>query len=147
MMLSGNAVGEVNIDMRPYPEAEAGYQRMVFRVPVLENEEDRRVEILVGRTRTVDCNPTWYGGRLDERVAEGWGYPYFVLEAVSGPASTLMACPPDEEPVEAFVPVRGEGFLLRYNGKLPVVTYVPEGFEVRYRVWVAGDETGFARPE
>ncbi len=36
--------------------------------------------------------------------------------------------------------VRGEGFLLRYNSKLPVVVYVPEGFEVRYRIWQAGEK-------
>ena len=83
-------------------------------------------------------------GGLERRVAEGWGYPYFVLAAVAGPASTMMACPPGEEKVEAFVSVRGAGFLQRYNSKLPVVVYVPEGFEVRYRIWSAGDEIGRA---
>ncbi|MNH20233.1 Ecotin precursor [compost metagenome] len=56
-----------------------------------------------------------------------------------GPASTLMACP-DTAKKEAFVPVVGDGFLLRYNSKLPVVVYVPEGVEVRYRIWSASDE-------
>jgi ecotin len=32
----------------------------------------------------------------------------------------------------------GQGFLQRYDSELPVVTYVPEGFEVRYRIWTAG---------
>jgi ecotin len=30
---------------------------------------------------------------------------------------------------------------VRYNSKLPVVVYVPEGLEVRYRLWKAEAET------
>ena len=131
-------------DMKPYPAAEEGYQRMVFRVPVKQNEADHKVQIMVGKTLPVDCNQTWFMGRLQKQVAKGWGYSYFLVEKVAGPASTMMACPPDEEKTEAFVSVRGEGFLQRYNSKLPVVVYVPEGFEVRYRIWSAGDELGRA---
>ena len=134
-------------EMKPYPAAEEGLTRMVFRLPTVENEEDRKVEIVVGKTLEVDCNLTWFRGNLEKRVAEGWGYPYFVLEKVGAPSTTLMACPPGEEKTEAFVGVRGDGFLQRYNSKLPVVTYVPEGFEVRYRIWAVGDEIGRADPK
>jgi ecotin len=82
--------------------------------------------------------------RLERRVAEGCGYPYFVLPKVGGPASTMMACPPGEEKTEAFVQVRGRGFIQPYNSKLSIVTYVPEGFSVRYRIWAAGDDIGDA---
>ena len=77
---------------------------------------------------------------------EGWGYSYYRLEKVGGPMSTLMACP-DGKKTEAFVPVVGEGFMLGYNSKLPVVVYVPEGIEVRYRIWSASEDVQKAKVE
>ena len=134
-------------DMKPYPTADDGFERMVFRVPATDDESARRVEIIVGKTLSVDCNRTSFGGALERRVAEGWGYPYFVVEEVGGPRSTLMACPPGSEDVAAFVTVDGDGFLQRYNSKLPMVVYVPKGFEVRYRIWAAQENIGRAESE
>ena len=65
------------------------------------------------------------------------------LGDVKGPVSTMMACP-GQTPREQFVQVRGDDMLLRYNSRLPLVVYVPDGFEVRYRVWRAAREAGKA---
>jgi len=143
MVINVPAAGGAD-EMNPYPTADAGFLRTVFHVPKVENEADRMVEIIVGRTLMVDCNRVWFGGDLERRVAEGWGYSYFVLPRVVGPASTRMACPPGEEQTKAFVQVRGGGFIQPYNSRLPVVTYVPEGFSVRYRIWAAGEDIGHA---
>ena len=66
---------------------------------------------MVGKTMMVDCNPSRFGGDLERRIAEGWGYSYFVLTKVKGPASTMKACPPGEEKTAAFVQVGGQGFI------------------------------------
>ena len=42
---------------------------------------------------------------------------------------------PGGKKVEAFV--GGAPLKIRYNSRLPVVVYAPEGVEVRYRIWSA----------
>ncbi|MFO5965074.1 ecotin family protein, partial [Pseudomonas aeruginosa] len=54
------------------------------------------------------------------------------VRAVGSPSSTGME--------QRFIPVVGEGFLLRYNSKLPIVVYAPKDVEVRYRIWSASEK-------
>ncbi|TVS09801.1 MAG: proteinase inhibitor I4 serpin, partial [Planctomycetaceae bacterium] len=42
---------------------------------------------------------------------------------------------PGEPKVPRFITLGGEPFLIRYNSRLPVVVYVPEDAEVRFRIW------------
>ena len=133
-------------DVAPYPEAEKGFTRQVIHLPAQADESAYKLEILAGKTLQVDCNRQRLGGSLEERTLEGWGYNYYRLNNVSGPASTLMACP-DGKKTKAFVPVIGDGFLLRYNSKLPVVVYVPKDVEVRYRIWSASQDVQKAKVE
>ena len=44
---------------------------------------------------------------------------------------------PDAPKVDRFITLGGEPRLLRYNSRLPLVVYVPDGVEVRYRFWRA----------
>lgn len=133
-------------DVAPYPKAEDGFVRQVIHLPKQTHEEDFKVEILAGKTLTVDCNRQRLGGTLEEKTLEGWGYSYYRLDKVSGPASTMMACP-DGKTRKDFVPVVGDGFVLRYNSKLPIVVYAPKDMEVRYRIWSASEKVQHARAE
>lgn len=133
-------------DVAPYPEAEKGFTRQVIHLPAQADESAYQLEIIAGKTLPVDCNRQRLGGSLEQRTLEGWGYNYYRLDKVSGPVSTLMACP-DGKKTNAFVPVVGDGFMLHYNSKLPVVVYAPKDVEVRYRVWSASQDVQKAKVE
>jgi len=123
----------------PFPEAKEGFERHIIWLHEEENERAREVEVLAGKTMEVDCNIHWFSGELTQATVEGWGYNYFELNEVVGPMSTMKACPNGNK-MKAFVPVNGSGFKLTYNSRLPVVVYAPEGVEVRFRIWEAGQE-------
>lgn len=135
-----------NDDLNPWPAAGPGETRYVIRLPALDDESAHGVEIFIGRELEIDCNRHWFGGKFERQVVSGWGYPMYRLTDVAGPASTMMACP-EEEKQTTFVAVNLEDSSLRYNSKLPIVVYVPEGFVVRYRIWSAHGEARDAPTE
>jgi ecotin len=136
LLIAACAVAMPESDLDPWPAAEDGETRYVIRLPALEDESGRRVELRIGKDLDIDCNRHWFGGKLEREVVSGWGYPMYRLTGVAGPASTMMACP-EEEKRAAFVAVKLDEPFVSYNSKLPIVVYVPEGFVVRYRTWSA----------
>ena len=129
-------------DLKPYPAPEEGQVRHVVRLPALEGkeEENRKVEIVISKTVKLDAsNRYFYGGKIEPKTVEGWGYTYYELSEVGPLAGTLMAVPPGTPKVDRKIRVNGGLDLVRYNSKLPVVVYAPEGFDVEIRVWAAGD--------
>ncbi|MFC0229244.1 serine protease inhibitor ecotin [Serratia aquatilis] len=128
----------------PFPKAEKGMSRQVIYLPKQENEENLKVELLIGKMLEVDCNRQMMGGNLESKTLEGWGFTYFVLDKISAPASTMMACPDNSKRLEFVAAHLGDAALQRYNSRLPIVVYVPKNVEVRYRVWSASAEIGRA---
>ena len=134
-------------DLKPFPAPAAGMQRFVIRLPAVPQPNDHKVEVMVGKTLQVDCNRQMFSAKVTQKVAQGWGFPYYVVGQLKGPASTMMACPPDAPKREEFVRANAGLDLLRYNPKLPIVVYAPEGVEVRFRVWSAAGAAEPAKQE
>jgi len=122
-------------ELKAFPATLAGHQRHVIELPALPNEDDHKLELIGGRAMTVDCNARGMDGRFEARDVRGWGYTYWVLQSKGQVRSTMMMCPPGSEK-PGFVPA--EPLLVRYNSKLPVVVFVPDGMTLRWRVWSAG---------
>ncbi|MDL2214986.1 serine protease inhibitor ecotin [Dysgonomonas sp. OttesenSCG-928-M03] len=122
--------------LKPFPQAEAGMVRHVIELPKKSNEDAFKVEIVPGKTMSVDCNNHRLAGTLTEKDLEGWGYNYYVFNSDGQTMSTMMAC---NQPKKIKF-VTGQTLIVRYNSKLPIVIYAPAGFDVKYRIWKAGKD-------
>jgi ecotin len=125
-------------NLKAYPAPADGMKRLVVYLEPKEEEEDYRVELMVGKTLEVDAaNRFFFAGSLEEETIEGWGFPKYLVKQIGPMAGTRIGVDPDAPKVKRFVRLGGEPKLLRYNSKLPLVVYVPKDAEVRMRVWVA----------
>jgi ecotin len=127
--------------MKAFPPAEKGMVRYVLQLPQQDDESIFKVELIVGKTVEVDeKNRYFFGGTIEKETIKGWGYPRYIVSKIGPMAGTLMAVDPDAPKVARFITLGGEPYIIRYNSRLPIVVYVPEGVEVRYRIWTTGTE-------
>ena len=130
-------------DLKPYPPAEKGMTRFAIFLPKLENEEDYKVELIVGKQVLADTvNHHFFEGKIETVIIEGWGYRRYVVKDLGLMMGTLIGGTTELQ--KKFVAL--EPVLIRYNSRVPIVVYVPEGAEVRYRIWSTTPESK-ARPK
>lgn len=125
--------------LKAFPAAEKGMVRYVIKLPHKERGEDNdfKVEIFVGKQVLTDgVNSYFASGKVEAKPLKGWGFTYYQLGKFGPVGSTRKAVPPGTPQVEKFVAV--PSMTIPYNSRVPVVVYVPEGGEVRYRIWKAG---------
>jgi ecotin len=128
-------------NMKAFPPAEKGMVRHVLQLPKQDDESAFKVELLAGKTVQVDeGNRYFFGGKIEMETIKGWGFPRYNVSKLGPMAGTRMAINPDAPKVNRFVTLGREPFLIRYNSRLPIVVYAPDGVEVRYRLWSAGPE-------
>jgi ecotin len=140
-ILATAAAGQAKDPLQAFPPAEPGMVRYVLQLPAQPDEAALKVELIVGRTVELDArNRYFFGGRIERETIKGWGYTRYVVAKLGPMAGTLMAVDPNAPKVARFIALGGEPYLVRYNSRLPVVVYVPEDAEVRYRTWSAGPE-------
>jgi ecotin len=123
-----------SLEIEMFPKAETGFKQVYIQVPVLENEENYKIELHIGKEALVDCNQHVLIGEVVEQTLEGWGYTYFKVNTDGSMASTKMACL-DSKMERKFIKIAPQ--LLRYNSRMPVVVYVPEGISVKYKIFKA----------
>ena len=115
--------------------------RYVLQLPKQADESAFKVELIVGKTVQVDeRNSYFFGGKIEEETIQGWGFTRYKVSTLGPMAGTRMAVDPNAPKVARFITIGGDPYIIRYNSLLPIVIYVPEGVEVRYRIWTAGAE-------
>lgn len=128
-------------NMKAFPPAEEGMVRHVLQLPKQQDESLLKVELIVGKTVKLDQgNRYFFGGKIEKEIIKGWGYSRYVVSKFGGMAGTRMGVDPRAPKVDRFITLGGEPYLIRYNSKLPVVVYIPQDAEVRYRIWRAEPE-------
>jgi ecotin len=137
---------EATTNLKAFPPAEAGMKRFVINLPQQKDESAYKVELIIGKTVKTDAvNHYFFGGTLEKETIQGWGFDRYILKKLGPMAGTLIGVDPNAPQIERFISTGGEPQLLRYNSRLPLVVYVPEGVEVRYRVWSADKQTTAAQ--
>jgi len=132
--------------LQAFPPAGPGMTRWLLQLPPRDDEDALQVQLIVGQTVEVDPgNRYFFTGGIEREVIQGWGFSRYVVRTLGAMAGTLMAVDPRLPKVARFVSLGGEPYLVRYNSRLPVVVYVPEGAEVRYRIWSAGETRTMTR--
>ncbi len=140
-LLSAVVSAQAADNMKAFPPAEAGMVRHVLQLPKQDDEYAFKVELIVGQTVKVDeGNRYFFAGKIEEKTIEGWGFTSYVVGKLGPMAGTRMAVDSDAPKVDRFITLGGEPYLIRYNSRLQVVVYAPEGVEVRYRIWSAAPE-------
>jgi ecotin len=140
-MLTSGSFGAEHKELKAFPEAKEGMERLVIVLPHKERgEEDAfKVELIPGKKMMTDgVNLMRLGITITPKPLKGWGYTYYEVTGSDVAMSTLMAVPEGGKKVEKFV--KGSPLLIRYNSRLPIVIYVPRGYSVQYRIWKAGNE-------
>ena len=127
--------------LKAFPLAKAGMQRFVIELPHKERgEEDTfKVELLPGKMMTTDgVNLVRLGTRIEAQPLKGWGYTYYKVTGKDIGMSTMMGVPAGTQSIKAFV--AGQSLMIRYNSRLPIVIYAPQGHQIKYRIWRTDDE-------
>jgi len=133
--------GEAADNLKAFPPAEEGMVRYVLQLPRQADESAFKVELIVGKTVQVDeRNRYFFGGKIDAETIKDWGFTRYKVSALGPMAGTRMAVDPNAPKVARFITLGSEAYLIRYNSRLPIVVYVPEGVEARYRIWTGGAE-------
>lgn len=125
------------VDTSIFPKAEKGITQFVIEVPFggIESDNNKKVEVIVGKYQQIDkCNHFFLSGTMDKKDLKGFDYNYYEFKTKGDVAGTLMGCG-ETGSVTKFV--SAAPIIIDYNGRMPIVVYVPEGYEVKYKIYKA----------
>jgi ecotin len=133
-----SAAASAKSPLDAFPPAADGMVRFVITLAEkARGDEDRfKVELIAGKTLLTDnVNNYRLASNIEAQNLKGWGYTYYEVTGSGETMGTLMAPPEGTPQVERFI--SGNPLLVRYNSRLPIVVYAPNGYQVRYRIWRA----------
>lgn len=147
ILLSANVFAtDQNSDLAAFPLAKQNMNRFVIDLPELDRDQELNsmVEVIVGkRILTDSVNKMRLGGVIESHILDGWGYYYYEVKDKLPVMTTLQAAKETSQTARQFVSM--QPIKVAYNSRLPIVLYVPTGYEVRYRLWQTTAQTKNAK--
>lgn len=127
-------------DVNVFPAPEKGMVKYVIEVPHagIDGDSNKKIEFFAGKYMETDaCNSYFLAGDFEKKDLQGWGYNYYVFKTNGNVASTQMFCQGEKK--NSFV--QAKSVITDYNGRMPIVIYAPEGYEVKFKIYKAEPET------
>lgn len=126
------------VDVSIFPKPEKGFKLMVIEVPHSNLDAQKKISFSAGKyIETDSCNQYGLSGSFEIKDLQGWGYNYYIFKSNGNILTTNMACS-DTKSMNRFV--SGQSQTIDYNGKMPVVIYVPEDFDVHFKIYESKNE-------
>jgi len=80
---------------KAFPLPEKGVIRCVLDLPEQNDESDRKVELIVGKSLKLDeRNRYFFGGKIEAENIKGWRFTRYTVESLGPMAGTRMAIDP-----------------------------------------------------
>ncbi|MFQ5344375.1 MAG: ecotin family protein [Mariprofundus sp.] len=136
MIYQSASFGTEHKQLKAYPAAKHGMQRIVITLPEKNDHEaaNFKIELVAGKQLLSNgINRLRLATSIVRKTLTGWGYSYYEVTGSDSMASTMMAVPKGNKKVKTFV--AGSPLMIPYNSRLPVVIYAPKEYEIRYRIW------------
>ncbi|WP_220755430.1 serine protease inhibitor ecotin [Shewanella sp. KT0246] len=115
-----------------FPKPTENQVQHILSLTKRDDETNYKVEIQIGQNKMVDCNQHRLMGSVEKLSLQGWGYSYYSVDKMTDGPSTMMMC---RDPKAIKFVTLGDSITIDYDSRLPKVFYLPEGAELRYRVW------------
>lgn len=129
-------ITRVNTDI--FPKSEKNQKKVVIEVPYSSQDSNKKIEIFVGKEMETDkCNQYGLPGSFTKKDLKGWGYSYLTFNSTGNAVSTMKGCAESGTRTQF---VNAAGYMADYNGRMPIVLYIPQGFTVRYKIYKADPE-------
>jgi len=130
-------ITSIKTDLSMFPKPNAGFKMVAIEVPEIPNENNFKIEVLVGKTQEIDCNYYFMMGSSENILLDGWGYNYTQITSDGGVSGTKMGCLESSRKM-SFVHMTP--LMFNYNSRFPEVIYVPEFCDVKYRMWSVSEQ-------
>ena len=118
------------MDANAFPPAKPGQTKVFIKLPPIQNEYRTMVELIPGKTLMADCNTLGFTGKLQTKRTVQGQIEYYELTQVAGPLTSRKICPANSKR-KKFVEVTNARHTVQYNSPVPLVIYVPKGFQIK----------------